>query len=93
MHSSRQLNTKPRHDTSNGIPTVQQSKILEVVFDNVLRFPAHASYINERNRVQKTLAGTTWGKHKAIMQLQFESRFSVIDSGTSNRQSKPMHCE
>lgn len=52
-------------------PMVQNPKILGVVFESLVHFSSHVTYINQkvrgRNKVLKALAGTTWGMNKETL--------------------------
>ena len=53
------------------VPTVQNPKILGLIFDPLLTFKAHAKEIRDkvmsRNNILKALAGSTWGKDKEVL--------------------------
>ncbi|XP_053968826.1 uncharacterized protein LOC128870250 [Anastrepha ludens] len=59
------------------IPTVNNSKIFDVTFDSLLSFSVHttaiATKVQNRNKVLKSLAGSTWGKDKELLLSKFKA--------------------
>ncbi|XP_053948651.1 uncharacterized protein LOC128857100, partial [Anastrepha ludens] len=59
------------------IPTVNNPKILGVTFDSLLFFSAHttaiATKVQNRSKVLKSLAGSTWGKDKELLLSTFKA--------------------
>ncbi|XP_017471492.1 PREDICTED: uncharacterized protein LOC108362858 [Rhagoletis zephyria] len=84
----------------NKIPTVNHPKILGVTFDSLFSFSAHASATCEkmraRNKVLKSLAGSTWGAlketlltaYKAIGRSVANYAAPVWTAGTSDTQRR-----
>ncbi|XP_053960429.1 uncharacterized protein LOC128864703 [Anastrepha ludens] len=71
-----QLQLKVKVDDTQ-IPTVNNPKILGVTFDSLLSFSAHttaiATKVQNRNKVLKSLAGSTWGKDKEMLLSTFKA--------------------
>ncbi|XP_053960945.1 uncharacterized protein LOC128865055, partial [Anastrepha ludens] len=59
------------------IPTISNPRILGVTFDSLLSFSAHttaiATRVQNRNKVLKSLAGSTWGKDKEMLLSTFKA--------------------
>ncbi|XP_036332737.1 uncharacterized protein LOC118744114, partial [Rhagoletis pomonella] len=65
------------HVDGTPIPTVDNPKILGVTFDSLLSFSAHTTAVvnkvQSRNKVLKSLAGSTWGKDKETLLATYKA--------------------
>ena len=73
------------------IPTVPNPKILAIVRDSSLKFGKQAEELSKqlegRNRILRTLAGTTWGKSKETIATTYKL---VIPNGETSKQGRTM---
>ncbi|XP_067636615.1 uncharacterized protein [Eurosta solidaginis] len=65
------------HVDGSTLPTVLHPKILGVTFDQDLHFGEHAAAIvpriQSRNKILKSLAGSTWGKDKETLMTTYKA--------------------
>ncbi len=63
--------------SGESVPTIKKPKILGVTFDGLLSFNEHSSKLKtslqDKNKVLKNLAGTSWGKTKEIIVTTYKA--------------------